>query len=591
MEGINDDDFFVSNIDINAMNLSAFSEEEEVLFLPLSCFEVVSIDEENFCENNIKVIRLRYLNQYKDLIHKNFENIAKEQKGDVLEKFINDAVNSKYSKELCKYLGYDFNKHFYDEIGKKTNVELNYHPHIPVQFKNSNPFGKKFVIAKEFQNLLKEMNDGGELLRNAEKFYDKLNTPIKSFQFGKYHGKDCIACFNEKDELLYLNDGSSCHVPSIKGKLEICNNQEICQKDFIPESDKYNVESFTIGKIDKLLYKHVSKLRKKNGANNKEEINKESLIKEIKSKDSKNLYKQSGAIEANMVGNAIGYFLANYSEFKKANYKDKIKILANTAIPVRNILGKKIIGAIPVFKNNTVFQSIFRYGFLAVSLFELSRNIFEVFFSDVLTLKEKIKIFCIKTLPTITDVGSALLSQAAAMKIALALGIVAGPGAIIVSGIVGIGVGFIAGKIVGKIKAIEKERNFLFYSDSLYFKYVPKKYREYAIPTLKWKDAPLKSKSFALELIVNENGKKPNWLIINIPPKVGEMEINELSNEGETIIKYKGIPENAFSGCFCLYVFDSKTINYDDFVAMKNGLEEGEKLRKHLIDYKMLIVT
>ena len=292
-----------------------------------------------------------------------------------------------------------------------------------------------------------------------------------------------------------------------------------------------------------------------------------------------------------MVGNAIGYFLANYSEFKKANYKDKIKILANTAIPFGNILGKKIIGAIPVFKNNTVFQSIFRYGFLAISLFELSRNIFEVFFSDVLTLEEKIKIFCIKTLPTITDVGSALLSQAAAMKIALALGIVAGPGAIIVSGIVGIGVGFIAGKIVGKIKAIEKERNFLFYSDSLYFKYVPKKYREYAIPTLKWKDAPLKSKSFALELIVNENGKKPNWLIINIPPKVGEMEINELSDEGETIIKYKGIPENAFSGCFCLYVFDSKTINYDDFVAMKNGLEEGEKLRKHLIDYKMLIVT
>ena len=160
VEGIDDEDFFVSNIDINAMNLSAFSEEEEVLFLPLSCFEVVSIDEENFCENNIKVIRLRYLNQYKDLIHKNFENIAKEQKGDVLEKFINDAVNSKYSKELCKYLGYDFNKHFYDEIGKKTNVELNYHPHIPVQFKNSNPFGKKFVIAKEFQNLLKEMNDG-----------------------------------------------------------------------------------------------------------------------------------------------------------------------------------------------------------------------------------------------------------------------------------------------------------------------------------------------------------------------------------------------------------------------------------------------
>ena len=33
---------------------------------------------------------------------------------------------------------------------------------------------------------------------------------------------------------------------------------------------------------------------------------------------------------------------------------------------------------------------------------------------------------------------------------------------------------------------------------------------EYAIPTLKWKDAPLGSKSFALELIVNENGKDPH---------------------------------------------------------------------------------
>ena len=365
----------------------------------------------------------------------------------------------------------------------------------------------------------------------------------------------------------------------------------MCKNDFIPESDKFDAESLTVGTMDKLFSKLLSKFSKKNGTNNKEGIDQEFFKKGINIKDAKNLYKQSGAIEANMVGNTIGHLLANYSEFQKANVQGKIKILGNAAIPFWHFLGKKIIGAIPVFKNNTVFQSFFRYGFLAFSLFELSRNIFDVFFSDVLTSKEKLKIFCMKTLPTAIDVGSAILSQAAAMKIALALNIVAGPGAIIVSGIVGIGVGFIAGKIVGKIKAIEKERNFLFYSDSLYFKYVPKKYREYAIPTLKWKDAPLKSKSFALELIVNENGKKPNWLIINIPPKVGEMEINELSNEGETIIKYKGIPENAFSGCFCLYVFDINKINYDDFVSMKNGLEEGEKLRKHLIDYKMLIVT
>ena len=131
----------------------------------------------------------------------------------------------------------------------------------------------------------------------------------------------------------------------------------------------------------------------------------------------------------------------------------------------------------------------------------------------------------------------------------------------------------------------------MFDTDSLYFKYVPKKYREYAIPTLKWRDPPLESKSFAIELIVNENGNNHHCVIINIPAKPKEMEINELSKEGETMVKYRGIPENCFSGCFFLYVFDIKKIDYKEFISMKNGLTEGEKLRKHLIDYKMLIVS
>ena len=553
---------------------------------------MVSIENENFYEHDIKVIRLRYLNKYKDIIHTSFENITKDKKGEELEKFINDAVNSKYSKEICKYLNYDFNEHFYDEIGKKTNVELNYQPHIPVQFKNSNPFGKKFVIGRKFQNLLTEMEGAEELLANAELLFENLNTPVCSYQFGEFHGKDCIACFNEEGELLYLDDGFTCHVPSINNRLELRNNQEMCQNDYIPKSDEYDIESLTVGKMSKLTNKLLNKYKKINGGNNEKGIDEDFFKKEISLKDAKNLYKQSGAIEANMVGNAIGHFLANYDEFKNAkNFKDKAKILGNAALPFGSILGKKIIGAIPVFKNNTVMGSIFRYGFLAYSLIELSRNVFDVFFSDVLTTNEKIKIACMKVLPTAIDVGSAVVSQMAAMKIALAIGIAAGPGAVIISGLVGLGVGFIAGKIVNKIKEKEEKRKLLFYSDSLYFKYVPKKYREYAIPTLKWKDAPLNSKSFALELIVNENGKDPHWVIINIPPKKGEMEINELSNEGETIIKYKGIPENAFSGCFSLYVFNIKKINYKDFVAMKNGLLEGEELRKHLIDFKMLIVT
>ena len=61
VERIEDKDFFVSNIDINEMNLSKFAEEEEVLFLPLSSFEVINIEDEDFYGNEIKVIRLSYL--------------------------------------------------------------------------------------------------------------------------------------------------------------------------------------------------------------------------------------------------------------------------------------------------------------------------------------------------------------------------------------------------------------------------------------------------------------------------------------------------------------------------------------------------
>ena len=177
------------------------------------------------------------------------------------------------------------------------------------------------------------------------------------------------------------------------------------------------------------------------------------------------------------------------------------------------------------------------------------------------------------------------------MKLALALTFATGPDAIIIGGLVGLAFGFISAKITKKINEKEEKRELIFYSDSLYFKYVPKKYREYAIPTLKWKNSPLASKSFTIELIINENGKDPYWVIINIPAKPQEMEINELLNEGETIVKYRGMPENAFSGTFMLYVFNVKKIKYDEFIEMKNGSPKGEKLREHLIDFKMLVAS
>ena len=504
VEGTEDDDFFVSNIDINEMKLSNFSDEEEVLFLPLSCFEVISIQDEDFFGYQIKVIRLNYLNKYKKVITENFEKILKEEDNHKLQKFIEDGINSKYSKGICKYLGKDFNQKFYYEISQKTNTKINRQPQFIFQYKNSKPLRKKFIINPEFVEKLKAVGNSEVLLSNAEKIIDYLNTKICYYRFGKYKGKDSIACYGEKDELLYFDDGYKCYVPSINDQLEIVPNKDVLD-NFIPEPELYNCDNFTVGR----MVKHMNKVQNAK-KDNQNIISKNDIKNSIDLKENKIKYKQSGAIEANIVGNILGHFLANYSKFKNADKKGKVNmIIYDAIIPISTFLGKKKLGSLPIFKN-TVLGSIFRNGFIVFSIFELCRSVYDVFFSDVLTIGDKITIIGKKAIGVAVDIACAGIGQTAGMKLALCLGFVVGPGAIIIGGIAGLAIGFISGKIVGKLNEEEEKRETIFYSDSLYFKYIPKKYREFCIPTMKWKNSPLASKSFAIELIVDEDGKNPN---------------------------------------------------------------------------------
>ena len=52
----------MSNIEMR--HYSGFASEQEVLFLPLSCFEVTSIDDSVFNEKNIKIIKLNYVDMH-----------------------------------------------------------------------------------------------------------------------------------------------------------------------------------------------------------------------------------------------------------------------------------------------------------------------------------------------------------------------------------------------------------------------------------------------------------------------------------------------------------------------------------------------
>ena len=184
-------------------------------------------------------------------------------------------------------------------------------------------------------------------------------------------------------------------------------------------------------------------------------------------------------------------------------------MLIDSAVPLLSFAGRKIIGAIPVFKN-TIGNSFFRNGFIVISIIALCKSIYDIFFSDVLTTGEKTEIIVKKALSVGVDIVCAGIGQTLGLEIALCLGFVMGPGALLIGGLTGLAIGYIGGRITKKIKEKEEKRQLLFYSDSLYFKYIPRKFREYAIPTMKWKDPPLETKSFAIELIINEDGKKPS---------------------------------------------------------------------------------
>ena len=119
VEGLNEkdienNDFFISNLDLE--NISEYNDEQEVLFLPFSCFEIISIKDEiieNFGEKiNVKRITLNYLLNYKDSLYKYIEGIKEKVK---FEKFLKEVINSAFSNEITELINfrdYDSLKNF-----------------------------------------------------------------------------------------------------------------------------------------------------------------------------------------------------------------------------------------------------------------------------------------------------------------------------------------------------------------------------------------------------------------------------------------------------------------------------------------------
>ena len=90
-----DENFFVANIDLE--NISAITSEKEVLFLPLSCFEIYSIEE----KEDYSIIRLKYLTEYKLEMLKYIEELKAQNK---IQFFFEKIAESKYSKDIAEII-------------------------------------------------------------------------------------------------------------------------------------------------------------------------------------------------------------------------------------------------------------------------------------------------------------------------------------------------------------------------------------------------------------------------------------------------------------------------------------------------------
>ena len=157
--------------------------------------------------------------------------------------------------------------------------------------------------------------------------------------------------------------------------------------------------------------------------------------------------------------------------------------------------------------------------------------------------------------------------------ISYSLGIVSAPGLAffgLFGGIIG---GYIGGKLLSRFYSSLKLK-----SDSLYYKYIPKKYREKTNPDLKWENVSKNAKSFIIEML--DHNYNCRWLVLNIPPD--KREIMSDNTIGDTVIEYKGIEFNSFKTFFNLY-----EINNDIKVSLEDW-KNKEILKNYISQFASL---
>ena len=540
------DDFFVPNLDLQ--NITDFDGELEVLFLPFSCFEIISINDEIIDsfegKMKVKIIKLRYLYKYRKQLFNYIEKIKNDK--EKLQIFIKNVINSTFSEEITNLVNFDKKEKLCNLITNKFKVEFNFANFNIIQcFKNNAKLSANVAL----NNLMPEVPTCIQkiLIEGKEALLIKLENGMNII----------LRQYSKPPKITYqYMDSGKC-------------------KDYPCHGDPINLNYVKNGDIAHKLAKSNNECLAGENGNCMD-----NCLKKVKHKEQKLKVQNNNYFEFYSLGFAIGDFIANYEKIKNESLMVKLQSLGASSISA-------LVPFLPRILSSFLPQAIVT----KVPIVMASLSAFEFILSVKDIIKDK-SLTKSETFYFIAKKAGILLGQ---MALTYAIGQIGfkllvfldlSPGKIIS---IAIGIGIAAGFIIHKIFTEKDEiKELALFSDSLYYQYIPRKFREYCIPTLYWKGTSKKCKSFAIELI--EDGYR-KWLVINIKKWIRRIDNDNYLDIGNHIVTYKGISENPHKITFILYELKKEEFKPEDWgVGEKVNKDYCEKLSKYFIQVAYLDV-
>ena len=532
VEGLNEkdmenNDFFVSNMDLE--NISEYNGEEEVLFLPFSCFEIISTKDEEIIINNdeklkIKKIYLNYLYKYKSSLYKNIEKIKEKEK---YENFLRQVINSEFSKEISELINFkdfDIGKQFHNFINQKFMLN---------QALLSNNFFSSYMINKICLN-----NEISILTRNIPQCCQKIVENNRESLLLNFSSGEKIIIYRSTNKIIYKYANPNSNFIRV-GEPILLNNvkQDIIIKKNVDNTYNQNI---------------------------KKEYNKKNI--------------ESKFLQFYSLGMGLGELIANYDSIKDEPLIIKLKSLGiigfNNIIPFIPNLFSKFLPKAVLSKVPILMGSISAYDFIL--------SVKDVVSDKSLTKSETAYFLLKQIVSAALNCGIQCIFYQLSFKLLMYIPLC--PEIVIPIGAIGLGLLFNFGFSKLKKYFINKDEireNLTFFSDSLYYQYIPKKFREYCIPTLSWNGVTNKVKSFTIELVEDGNRK---WLIINIKKWIRKIHNDNYLDVGDTIVDYKGISKNPYKVTFILYELSKEQFSPEEWgVGDKDKIENNysETLSKY----------